>query len=637
MSINKNDLNDTLRIAGQTNQNQNGNALNNAVVSVRNNQLANTRNVATSHGQVGTSNIVSLSSVDHAGQVATGTNLVQADDFSVKTSATSIQESTQVVAGGQLDDPSKANFDEAAWDVFSVEFWTDSTDLSALSASVNSIGGGVGDTIAGIMRLITALGALADLASNLNIGAATGKAGENAANAISAKATELGNNISNSVSDLGSGISGLGDIKSIQELGNQFDTIGAALDGFTGSILQVSEIISSPADVFVDTLAQETGVLDAFREVEAGVNDIEGGINSTLNAIGDTIDDVIGLADPIVETIAKAERLGANISKNAGILQNTVEIWNSNLGKEITQITGGAVLSKSQVGSVMDQINSGKPKDVATAVQTIVSNNQNIHPDIAPLVTEVTSFGNTKELQDNINNLAILRGVDPAIIADFNEIFVKTEDNVAIFDTTIQGNLFLSQNDFFLKNKNLKQYGSQYNNETGDGVPNFNTCDSYEELAQEVMVTKRAIDYVVVHSTNSYNNQFLTARDIHGRMLERGYSGMQYHYVIRRDGTLERGIPANVVTEVTPTDYANYSIDVVMVGGINAASGIENPDEYKGIESYTRAQFDTLESFLTNWYRRFPGLRVIGHNDVDDGSDDPSFDVKQYVSDRFDR
>jgi peptide methionine sulfoxide reductase MsrA len=197
----------------------------------------------------------------------------------------------------------------------------------------------------------------------------------------------------------------------------------------------------------------------------------------------------------------------------------------------------------------MDQINSGKERDIANAVKTIVGKNTNLHPDMIPIINATTSFNNTSQLQDNIVDRAKLAGVDPAIIADFEEIFINIEDNVSIFDTTMQGNLFVSQNDFFSKNKNLKDYGSQYESDVNvDGTPKFLTCDSYEELAQEVMVTDRDITKIVIHGSNTYLNQYLTSRDIHQRMIDRGYDGMQYHYVIRRDGTLERGIPANKVT-----------------------------------------------------------------------------------------
>jgi|DEB0MinimDraft_4_1074332.scaffolds.fasta_scaffold00238_9 N-acetylmuramoyl-L-alanine amidase len=640
MSLTKQQVNQTLNLQNQSSKRTHSSNLNKAVSLVRDNQITNNVNKAVEHGPVGTSGIISLNSTDNAAQKGNGTNLVQADDFALKSgakTATQLQNETVVQMGGHGDSDGKTTISEDNWNVLSVEFWTDSSDLSALSAEINSIGGGIGDTIAGLMRLITALGALADLASNLNVGAATGSAAEKAGTIMKDKATQLGNDLQGGLNGIGDAFQGFGDISNIQELGNQFDTLGNAINNFTGPLLTATDIITNPADVFLDTLTEETGIGNAFKEVEAGFNDITTGINDTLNSIGDTIDAAVAIADPIMETIAKAERLGATISANAGILQNLNEIYSANLGKDITKITGGASLSRSETGKIMDQINSGKEKDIANAVKTIVGKNTNLHPDMIPIVNATVSFNNTSQLQDNIVDRAKLAGVDPAIIADFEEIFVNIEDNVSIFDTTMQGNLFVSQNDFFSKNKNLKDYGSQYESDVNvDGTPKFLTCDSYEELAQEVMVTDRDITKIVIHGSNTYLNQYLTSRDIHQRMIDRGYDGMQYHYVIRRDGTLERGIPSNKVTAVTDPTIANNSIDIIMVGGINAATGTENPDRYKGIGSYTRQQFNTLESLLVNWYRRYPGVEVVGHQDIDTASSDPAFDVKGYVKDRFD-
>jgi N-acetylmuramoyl-L-alanine amidase len=633
MAVTKTSVNELLRLDNNRNNIQNSATITNAVGLVSDRNIANNTTNFTQVGQ-SISGITSLTGTDNAGEAnTTGQALIQSNDFGLRQSATDIQNTVTATIGGELDDSANANIDSASWNVFSQEFWVDSTDLSLLSANINSIGGGVGDTIAGLMRLITALGALADLASNINVGAATGDALENAGNAI----TEKVDGLTASIEAAGGEFKGLGGINSLKELGNQFDKIGTAMDAVTSNVFKVASAIDDPLGTVLDTVAQDTGIKDKFKEVGKSITDIEKGINKVADGIGDTIETVLDIASPLITAVAVAQALTSSGSKG-GSLQNKVEDYNSTLGKSITQITGGAVLSKAEVGTVMDQLNTGQPKDVANAVKTIVSKNKNIHPDMLPIIAEVESYSNTKQLQDNINNLAVLRGVDPAILADFDEIFVATEDNVAIFDTTIQGNLFVSQNDFFNQNKNLKNYGSNYyTDQAPGGIPKFSTCDSYEELAQEVMVTKRSITHLVIHSTNSYNNQFLTAADIHERLTERGYNGMQFHYVIRRDGTLERGIPSNVVSEVTPVDYANYSIDVVMVGGINAAAGTENPDFYKGIESYTRAQFDTLESILINFYRRFPGLNVIGHSDIENGSDDPQFDVKKYVQNRFDR
>ena len=53
-------------------------------------------------------------------------------------------------------------------------------------------------------------------------------------------------------------------------------------------------------------------------------------------------------------------------------------------------------------------------------------------------------------------------------------------------------------------------------------------------------------DLIVVHHTG-VNDIDASAEQIHGRHLNNGRAGIGYHFVIRKDGTIERGRPVNVV------------------------------------------------------------------------------------------
>ena len=81
--------------------------------------------------------------------------------------------------------------------------------------------------------------------------------------------------------------------------------------------------------------------------------------------------------------------------------------------------------------------------------------------------------------------------------------------------------------------------------------------------------------------------------------------------------------------------HDKFSIGIVMVGGINVATGEDNPTDYLSSQSFTREQFTTLEKFLNGYYRRFPGGQVFGHNDIDVNELDPYFDVVDYVESVF--
>ena len=113
-----------------------------------------------------------------------------------------------------------------------------------------------------------------------------------------------------------------------------------------------------------------------------------------------------------------------------------------------------------------------------------------------------------------------------------------------------------------------------------------------------------------------------------------GGQGITYHYVIRRDGKLQRGRPVNQRGDHTLAD-STKSIGIILVGGLNCSAGQESPTNFRSSQSFTMGQYTTLEQFLQAFYRRYPGGKVLGHNDVDDGELDPYFDVQDYVASIF--
>ena len=82
-------------------------------------------------------------------------------------------------------------------------------------------------------------------------------------------------------------------------------------------------------------------------------------------------------------------------------------------------------------------------------------------------------------------------------------------------------------------------------------------------------------------------------------------------------------------------NHDNFSIGIVLVGGINVATGEVEPLANRSASSFTREQYTTLERFLTAFYSRYPGGNVFGHNDLDVDEIDPYFDVQDYVQKVF--
>ena len=172
----------------------------------------------------------------------------------------------------------------------------------------------------------------------------------------------------------------------------------------------------------------------------------------------------------------------------------------------------------------------------------------------------------------------------------------------------------------------------------GEGDPVFPYISSVEELQAELRNIKREITEVVVHWTETPVNKNIGSEEINEQHLSSNLNGIGYHYVIRRDGSLQRGRPANKEGEHAISNNHNQrSIAIVFVGGINAPSETRNIQDFLSVQSLTRSQFNTFDHFCRSFYDVFAGGQIVGHSDIDDLANDPGFDVRAYVKANFDK
>ena len=167
----------------------------------------------------------------------------------------------------------------------------------------------------------------------------------------------------------------------------------------------------------------------------------------------------------------------------------------------------------------------------------------------------------------------------------------------------------------------------------------FTFVSSVEELELEMsgrLAPKgsRPVNKIVIHATESFTNSNFGAEEINDIHNKLGDEGIQYHYVIRRDGRLQRGLSIEESGKHTGDEGIDKnSIGIVMVGGIDSPT-TEQPFQTSS-SSFTRVQYNTLEQFLTVYYHNFPGGSVYGHNDLDNSELDPYFDVQDYILSLF--
>ncbi len=125
------------------------------------------------------------------------------------------------------------------------------------------------------------------------------------------------------------------------------------------------------------------------------------------------------------------------------------------------------------------------------------------------------------------------------------------------------------------------------------------------------------IKKIVIHCSATPNGRHTTAEDIHRWHLERGWSGIGYHYVIRVDGVLEVGRPEYWMGSHAK-DNNHRTLGICLIG----------------TDEYNLDQWAILDNLLRKLLVNHIDAEVIGHNEISDKSC-PGFDVQKWLDEKF--
>jgi N-acetylmuramoyl-L-alanine amidase len=137
------------------------------------------------------------------------------------------------------------------------------------------------------------------------------------------------------------------------------------------------------------------------------------------------------------------------------------------------------------------------------------------------------------------------------------------------------------------------------------------------------------IDFIAIHCSATPAGRDHDAADIDRWHRSRGFRQIGYHYVIKRDGTVEKGRPDD-----RPGAHARKinrrSISVCLIGG---SPPIGSREHRKGLgeNNFTDEQWASLAELVTTLSDRYPDAEVLGHRDVPGVRKAcPAFDVKDW-------
>ncbi len=136
---------------------------------------------------------------------------------------------------------------------------------------------------------------------------------------------------------------------------------------------------------------------------------------------------------------------------------------------------------------------------------------------------------------------------------------------------------------------------------------------------------RESTDYIAIHCSATGPKQNIGAKDIDKWHRAKGWACIGYHYVIRRDGTVEEGREESVIGAHVE-NWNAHSIGICMVGGVDAN------DIKKAENNFTKEQFASLKQLLVDLKHRYPKAKIQGHRDFPKVAKAcPSFDVAEWL------
>jgi N-acetylmuramoyl-L-alanine amidase len=134
------------------------------------------------------------------------------------------------------------------------------------------------------------------------------------------------------------------------------------------------------------------------------------------------------------------------------------------------------------------------------------------------------------------------------------------------------------------------------------------------------------VAFLVVHCSATRPSQDFDVNDIRRMHLQRGFFDVGYHFVIKRDGTVQTGRPLDR-QGAHVQGYNHLSVGVCMIGGVTE-------DDVKVPENnFTPEQFASLRNVLAMLKQKFPHAEILGHRDMPHVHKAcPSFDVRAWLN-----
>ncbi|WP_121756919.1 N-acetylmuramoyl-L-alanine amidase [Helicobacter felis] len=136
------------------------------------------------------------------------------------------------------------------------------------------------------------------------------------------------------------------------------------------------------------------------------------------------------------------------------------------------------------------------------------------------------------------------------------------------------------------------------------------------------MGAHKFIERIVIHCSDTPEGREHNAADIDRWHKQRGFSRIGYHYVVKLNGSIEKG-RADHEIGAHAKGYNTGSLGICYIGG--------RSKEGKPKDTRTPEQKQALKKLCAELASKHPEADFCGHRDLDKGKECPCFDVKSFI------
>ena len=134
----------------------------------------------------------------------------------------------------------------------------------------------------------------------------------------------------------------------------------------------------------------------------------------------------------------------------------------------------------------------------------------------------------------------------------------------------------------------------------------------------------RVITLIIIHCSAVRPEIESSAKDIDNWHKKKGWKGIGYHFVVRRDGTIEYGRPLEEVGAHV-VNHNKHSIGICYEGGYDSMGN--------AADTRTPEQVRALRQLVEKLHAQFPKALIVGHHDLNPGKDCPCFNAMREYAD----